>query len=135
MEPLPAVIWSPEARRELPTRANGRYLLLDYFAARCCGRNVSIGDLHLRWAARGRGIPDEFLPLRAPADMDAYVQRDLVPVLEAARGRIAMRWWRWLRRPVVEVEDGALWLEFIGTCRTRSVLRHSASRIVANALV
>ena len=124
MEPLPAVIWSPEARGELPARADGRRLLLDYFAARCCGRNVSIGDLHLRWVAADQPIPDDFLPLRAPADMEAFVQRDLVSVLEAARGRIAMRGWRWLRRPVVEFEDGALWLEFIGGCRTRSPLRH-----------
>jgi hypothetical protein len=124
MEPLPAVIWSPEARGELPARAGGRRLMLDYFAARCCGRNVSIGDLHLRWVAADRPIPYEFLPLRAPADVDAYIQRDLVPVLEAARGRITMRGWRWLRRPVVEVEDGALWLDFIGSCRSRSPLRH-----------
>jgi hypothetical protein len=124
MEALPAVIWSPEARGELPARAGGRRLLLDYFAARCCGRNVSIGDLHLRWVAADQPIPDDFLPLRAPADMEAFVQRDLVSVLEAARGRIAMRGWRWLRRPVVELEDGALCLEFIGGCRTRSPLRH-----------
>ncbi len=51
MDPLPTVTWSEEARRELPTRANGRSLVLDYFAARCCGRNVSVGDLHLRWTA------------------------------------------------------------------------------------
>jgi hypothetical protein len=124
MDPLPAVIWSGEARRELPARARGRHLLLDYFAARCCGRNVSVGDLHVRWAASGAPITDEFLPLRAPSDMDAYVQRDLVAVLEAARGRIAMRGWGRFRRPVVELEDGAMWLDFIGACRTRSPLRH-----------
>jgi hypothetical protein len=124
MDPLPAVIWSGEARRELPAHARGRRLLLDYFAARCCGRNVSVGDLHLRWIASGSPITDEFLPLRAPSDMDAYVQRDLVPVLEAARGRIAMRGRGRFRRPVVELEDGAMWLDFIGACRTRSPLRH-----------
>jgi Fe-S cluster biogenesis protein NfuA len=52
------------------------------------------------------------------------VQRELVPVLEAARGRIAMRGWRRFRRPVVELEDGAVWLDFVGACRTRSPLRH-----------
>jgi hypothetical protein len=124
MDPLPAVIWSEEARRELPARAGGRRLLLDYFAARCCRRSVSVGDLHLRWTASGAPIADEFLPLRAPSDMEAYVQRELVPVLEAARGRIAMRGWRRFRRPVVELEDGAMWLDFVGPCRTRSPLRH-----------
>jgi hypothetical protein len=124
MDPLPAVIWSEEARRELPARAGGRRLLLDYFAARCCGRNVSVGDLHVRWTPSDAPITDEFLPLRAPSDMEAYVQRDLVPVLEAARGRIAMRGWGRFRHPVVELEDGAMWLDFIGACRTRSPLRH-----------
>jgi len=124
MEPLPAVIWSPEARRELPAMAHGRHLVLDYFAARCCGRNVSVGDLHMRWMAADRPVGDEFLPLRAPLGLDAYVQRDLLDVLEAARGRITMRGWRWLRHPIVEVEDGAAWLDFIGACRTRSPLRH-----------
>jgi hypothetical protein len=121
---LPAVIWSPEARRELPVLAHGRRLILDYFAARCCGRNVSVGDLHLRWTAADRPVADEFLPLRAPLGLDAYVQRDLLAVLEAARGRITIRGWSWLRRPTIEVEDGAAWLDFIGACRTRSPLRH-----------
>jgi hypothetical protein len=124
MEPLPAVIWSPEARRELPVLAHGRRLILDYFAARCCGRNVSVGDLHLRWTAAERPVRDEFLPLRAPLGLDAYVQRDLLAVLEAARGRITMVGWNWLRRPTIEVEDGAAWLDFIGGCRERSPLRH-----------
>lgn len=124
MDPLPAVIWSAEARRELPACTRGRRLVLDYFAARCCGRNVSVGDLHLRWMASGEPIADEFLPLRAPADMEAYVQRDLVPVVEASGGRIAMRGWGRFRRPFVELADGAVWLDFIGACRTRSPLRH-----------
>ena len=122
MDPVHAVTWSQEARGELPTRARGRRLVLDYFAARCCGHNVAIGDLHLYWVASGGPIADEFLPLPAPADMEAFVQRDLAPVLEAAGGRIAMRGFGPFRRPVVELEDGAMWLEFIGACRTRSLL-------------
>jgi hypothetical protein len=124
MDPLPAVIWSSEARRELPARANGRHLVLDYFAARCCGRNVSVGDLHLRWTAASAPIAEEFVPLRAPLGLEAYLQRDLIGVLDATRGRIAMRGWGPFRRPVVELEDGAVWLDFIGACRTRSPLRH-----------
>ena len=124
MDPLPAMIWSEEARYEVPARAGNRRLVLDYFATRCCGRNVSVGDLHLRWTASSEPIAEEFLLLRAPAGLEAYVQRDLVAVLEAARGRIAMRGWGPFRRPVVELADGAMWLDFIGTCRTRSPLRH-----------
>lgn len=124
MEPLPAVIWSEEARRELPARAKKRRLVLDYFATRCCGRNVSVGDLHLRWTASSETIAGEFLPLRAPVGLEAYVQEDLVAVLEAARGRIVMRGWGRFRRPVVELADGAVWLDFVGACRTRSPLRH-----------
>jgi hypothetical protein len=123
MNPLPAVNWSEEARRELPARAHGRPLVLDYFAARCCGRNVSVGDLHLRWIASGEPIAEEFLPIRSPG-VEAYVQRDLVPVLEAARARIVMRGRGPFRRPGVQLADGAIWLDFIGSCRTRSPLRH-----------
>ena len=53
MDPLPTVIWSEEAHRELPTRAHGRALVLDYFATRCCGSTErwsdgeSSGDLAL----------------------------------------------------------------------------------------
>lgn len=124
MDPLPAVIWSEEARRELPARANGRHLVLDYFATRCCGSNLSVGDLHLRWTAVDDPIADEFVALRAPTGLDAYIQQDLVRVLHAAGGRVAMRGRGWFRRPVVEVEDGAAWLDIIGACRRRSPLRH-----------
>ncbi len=124
MDPLPSVIWSPAARGDLPARANGRRLVLDYFAARCCGRNVSVGDLHLRWIAPGELMAEEFLPIRAPKGLEAYVQRDLVRVVDTTQGRIVMRGWGPFRRPVVELEDGAVWLDFIGACRTRSPLRH-----------
>lgn len=85
---------------------------------------MSVGDLHLRWTAWYEPIAEEFLPLPAPTDIEAYVQRDLVPVFEAAGGRIAMRGWGPFRRPAVELADGAVWLDFVGTCRTRSQLRH-----------
>ena len=124
MDLLPAVIWSPEARRELPARANGRRLVLDYFAARCCGRNVSVGDLHVRWIASGEPMAEEFLPMRAPEGLEAYVQGDLVRVLDTTQGRIDMRGLGPFRRPIVELEDGAVWLDFVGACRTRSPLRH-----------
>ena len=93
MEPLPAVIWSEEARHELPARPGNRRLVLDYFATRCCGRNVSVGDLHLRWTAASEPIAEEYLPLRAPVGLEAYVQEDLVPVFEATRGWVVMRGW------------------------------------------
>lgn len=118
------MIWSDEARRELPGRAAGRWLVLDYFATRCCGRNVSVGDLHLRWMTSGGPIAGEFLRLRAPAGIEAYVQRDLIPVLGAAGAQIAMHGRGPFRRPVVELADGAVWLDFVGACRTRSPLRH-----------
>ena len=124
MEPLLAVTWSGEARREIPASANGRRLVLDYFATRCCGSNVSIGDVHLRWTAADAPIGSEFLLFDAPGGVVAYIQQDLVAVLEAARGRITMRGRGWFRHPIVEFEDGSMWLDFIGACRTRSPLRH-----------
>jgi hypothetical protein len=124
MDLLPAVIWSAEARREIPVRASGRRLVLDYFATRCCGRNLSIGDLHLRWIASDEPIDEEYLPLRAPIGVEAYIQENLVAVVEAARGTIGMRGCGPFRRPVVELAEGAVWLDFIGACRTRSPLRH-----------
>ncbi|MGZ6293778.1 MAG: hypothetical protein ACXWPO_03105 [Candidatus Limnocylindrales bacterium] len=98
--------------------------MLGYFAARCCGGNVTIGDLHPRWGATQERLPDECLPLRAPGDLEAFVQCDLMPVLETARGRIVMRGRGPLRRPAIEVADGHAWLDVIGACWPRSVLRH-----------
>jgi hypothetical protein len=124
MKPLPSLSWSFSAVRELPGKARGRPLLIDYFAARCCGRNVSVGDLHLRWTSPDRPVAGEFLPLRAPAGIEAYIQRDLVRVLDAAGAQVVMVGWGPLRRPIVELTDGARWLDFIGACRSRSPLRH-----------
>jgi len=124
MIPRPVVDWSPETRLELPRRAQGRRLLVDYFAARCCGGNLSVGDLHLHWKSSDEPIAEDFVALDAPDGIGAFVQRDLVPVLELAGSRIAMRGRGPLRRPVVELEDGAVWLDFIGACRSRSALRH-----------
>jgi hypothetical protein len=118
------VIWSDESRRELRARAKDRPLVLDYFASRCCGRNVSVGDLHFRWTAVDEPIAEELRPLRAPTGIEAYVQHDVVGILEPAEARVVMRGWGWFRRPVVELADGGLWLDFIGACRTRSALRH-----------
>lgn len=123
-EPPVAVSWSEEARRELRARGAGRRLLIDYFATRCCGRNISVGDLQLRWTSSRIPIADEYLPMPAPEGIEAFMQRDLVSVLRAASGRIAMHGWGWFRRPVVEVADGPLWLDFIGSCRTRNPLGH-----------
>ena len=120
---VPALAWSDQARRELPVLARERRLILDYFATRCCGSNVSIGDLHFRWSASAH-IADEFLALDGPAGVEVYVQRDLVPFLADAGGRVTMRGWAAFRRPVIELRDGAAWLDFIGTCRRRSPLSH-----------
>ena len=117
-------MWSEEARYELPCRALGRRLVVDYYASRCCGRNVSVGNLHLRWMGSSEPIAEEFLRLPAPAVIEAYVQRDLVGVLDAAGGQIVMRGWRRLRHPVIELVDGALWLDFVSACRARNPLRH-----------
>ena len=62
--------------------------------------------------------------MSASAGLGAYVQRDLVPVLDAAGARIIMQGKGWFLRPVVELADGAAWLDFVGACRTRSPLRH-----------
>ena len=124
MTPIGVVLWSETARRELPARANGRTLVLDYFAAGCCGSPVSIGDLSLRWL-RPADTPDpEFVRIAAPDGLDAAVQRDLVTVLRDARAKVEMHGFGRLRRPTVTLEDGAAWLDFVGACRSRSPLRH-----------
>ena len=124
MDPLPIVSWSEEARRELPAKTHGRPLILDYFSTRCCGSNVSIGDLHLRWTAPGEPLAEEYWRLEAPTGIEAYVQRDLIRILKAAGGQITMRGWARFRRPTVELADGAMWFDFIGACRTRNPFGH-----------
>jgi hypothetical protein len=121
--PIGVVLWSEAARLELPARAKGRRLVLDYFASRCCGTNVSVGDLSFRWQ-RPDQLTDELVPVAAPDGLDVWVQQELVPVLRAARGRVEMRGLGRLRHPSVELEDGAVWLDFVGRSPNRSPFRH-----------
>jgi hypothetical protein len=118
------VSWSDAARRELPAMASDRRLVVDYFAARCCGSNVSIGDLSVRWLPTSAAVDPEFVPVEAPGGLRVRVQQDLVAVLRAAGGRVEMRGWGRFRRPVVELQDGATWLDFITGRRPRSPIRH-----------
>jgi hypothetical protein len=60
----------------------------------------------------------------ASAGIEACVQHDLVPILDAAGAQVVMIGWGPFRRPVIELTDGALWLDFIGGCRSRNPLRH-----------
>jgi hypothetical protein len=78
----------------------------------------------VRWTLADKPIAEEFLPLHAPIGLEAYLQRDPIEVLDTTPGRIALRGWGPFRHPVVELEDGAVWLDFIGACRNRSPLRH-----------
>jgi hypothetical protein len=118
------VSWSDAARRELPAMARGRRLVVDYFASRCCGSNVSIGDLSVRWLPTSTPVDPEFIPVEAPGGLRVRVQHDLVPVLRATGGRVDVRGWGRFRRPVIELQDGATWLDFITGCRPRNPLRH-----------
>jgi len=104
--------------------AGDRRLVVDYFASRCCGGNVSIGDLSLRWLPASATVDPEFVPVEAPGGLRVRVQHDLVAVLQAAGGRVIMRGWGRFRRPAIELEDGAAWLDFIAGRRPRSPLRH-----------
>jgi len=118
------VSWSDAARRELPAMAHGRRLVVDYFASRCCGSNVSIGDLSVRWLPTTAPVDPEFVPVEAPGGLRVRIQDDLVAVLRAAGGCVEMRGWGRFRRPVVELQDGAKWLDFIAARRPRSAFRH-----------
>ena len=118
------VSWSDEARRELPAMARGRRLVVDYFAARCCGTNVSIGDLSLRWLPTTAPVDPEFVPVEAPGGLRVSVQHDLVSVLRATGGRVDMGGWGRFRRPVIALQDGATWRDFITGRRPRNPLRH-----------
>ena len=118
------VSWSDAARRELPAMAHGRRLVVDYFASRCCGSNVSIGDLSVRWQPTDAPVDPEFVPVEAPDGLRVRVQEDLVSVLKATGGRVEMRGWGRFRRPVIELGDGATWLDFIAGRGRRNPLRH-----------
>jgi hypothetical protein len=118
------ISWSDAARGELPAMAGGRRLVVDYFASRCCGGNVSIGDLSLRWLPASEIVDPEFVPVEAPGGLRVRVQHDLVAVLRTAGGRVDMRGWGRFRRPVIELQDGATWLDFITRRRPRNPLRH-----------
>ena len=104
--------------------ARGRRLVVDYFAARCCGSNVSIGDLSVRWLPMSTPLDEEFISIESPDGLDVGVQHDLVAVVGATGGQIEMRGWGPFRRPVIVLRDAATWLDFIAGRRPRSPLRH-----------
>jgi len=118
------VSWSDEARRELPAMARGRRLVVDYFATRCCGGNVAVGDLSLRWLPADAGVDAEFVPVEAPDGLRVRVQHDLVSVLRSTGAQVVLRGRGRFRRPVIELQDGATWLDFITGRRPRSPFRH-----------
>jgi len=123
MTPIGVVRWSDAARRELPALAKGRGLVVDYFATRCCGSNVSVGDLLVGWRRADAAIAPDLVPIASPDGVNAWMQRDLVGVVQAARGRVEMRGFGRLRRASLELDDGTVWLDFVGTRRPRSPTR------------
>jgi hypothetical protein len=120
----PIVTWSDAARRELPAKSRGRSLVVDYFASRCCGSNLTIGDLTVRWSAGPGSAGSEFVHGTGREGIDLAVHRDLVAILDLAGATIVMRGWGRLRRPAVVLADGAAWLEFIGSRSPRSPFRN-----------
>ena len=120
----PVIAWSDAARREVPARSQGRKLVVDYFASRCCGSNLSIGDLTVRWSGVGGQTGPEFIDTDGPEGVGLAIHRDLVSILERTGATIQMRGWARIRRPVVVLADGAAWLDFIGRRPPRSPLRH-----------
>ena len=121
LPPPPELAWSTEAADGLAASAAGRDLLIDYFATHCCGRNVAVGDLTVRWAAVGRDPGPDWLRLADHASVRVWLRSSLAPLFAAAGPRIGMRGWGPLRHPVVELADPAAWIDFLAACPTRSV--------------
>jgi hypothetical protein len=69
-------------------------------------------------------VDPEFVSVEAPDDLRVCVQHDLVSVLRATGGRVDVRGWGRFRRPVIDLQDGATWLDFIAGRRPRNPLRH-----------
>ncbi|MGH2407996.1 MAG: hypothetical protein ACRDF7_07970 [Candidatus Limnocylindrales bacterium] len=105
--------------------ARGRRLLIDWFKAACCGTNVGVGDVSLRWVEREASLTtDDWVRLDGIEPIDAYAQRDIVALLARAGARLGVAGVGPFRRPTVSIRDGEAWLDFFNSCPRRSPLRH-----------
>ncbi|MFI5254726.1 MAG: hypothetical protein ACHQ15_04645 [Candidatus Limnocylindrales bacterium] len=113
------------ARPELLSLARGRRLLIDWFKAKCCGTNVGVGDVSLRWIDPDVPLDDDdWVRLDDLEPLEAYAQRDIVALLARAGARLEVGGIGPFRKPTVVISDGDPWVDFFDTCRPRSALRH-----------
>ena len=91
--------------------ANGRALLIDFYASRCC-TSALVGDLETRWLD-----PDQTADLESFGTVSGtpiVAHRRLAIVLQEGRARIVRGGWR--RRSLqVRLDAPEVWLEFLET--------------------
>jgi len=120
-----AIDVAPSARSELTALARGRRLLIDWFKAGCCGSNIGVGDVSLRWNDPAEPLDDDdWVRLDGLKPLDAYAQREIVALLARAGARLEVAGVGPFRHPTVTIRDGEVWLDFFSACPRRSPLRH-----------
>lgn len=117
----------PRATRRITAESQGRTLLIDFFASRCC-TSVLVGDLETRWLDPGRDV--EFEPIGSINATRIVADPALTAVLRDGGARIVAG--GWLGRSLgVRLDVPEAWLDFLDTPAARR-LRGRASQAAAS---
>lgn len=99
----------PNLRRELAKLADGRPLVVDYFATRRC--SIVIGDLTARFR---RQLPDErYIELASVDEVRIFLEERLITVLTDGGLSVRLGGPPFARHPVPWLDRPERWIEFL----------------------
>ena len=107
-----AIGLGPELRGRLASMARGRTLLIDFFASRCCGSNLAVGDLTARFVDRAGAGAVELAPVE---EVRIAADPHLLELLGSAGPTLRLGGLPFARHLVLDLEDPAAWLDFLAT--------------------
>ena len=112
----------PDVRRQLACRADGRLLVIDYYASRRCA--IAVGDLTIGYRDTSPG--PGFAELAAVEDVRVLVDERLLDLLADAEPMIGLSGPPFARHLSLSLRRRELWLDFLerpGITRGKGPLR------------
>lgn len=101
----------PGLRRELASIANGRPLVIDYFASRRC--SVVIGDLTSDFAQTAPSPGSGYVELARIEGVRVFAEGRLLPILRTGEATLRLAGPPFARHLSVRLEQPERWLEFL----------------------